>query len=74
MLENVRDGENAMVVPVRDAVALGEAIMRLLTFPELASTIGSRAAEQAKRSLDSCMMLQELHDWCLEICSTFTNR
>ena len=74
VLENVRDGENALVVPVRDAVALGESIMRLLTLPELASTIGSRAAEQAKRSLNSCVMLQELHDWCLEICSTFTNR
>ena len=74
VLENVRAGENALVVPVRDATALGEAIMRLLTSPELASTIGSRAAEQAARSFDSRVMLQELHDWCLEICSTSAHR
>jgi len=70
VLENVRNGENALLVPVRDAAALGEAIARLLTFPDVASAIGTRAAEEARHSLDHRVMLQELHDWCLEICST----
>jgi glycosyltransferase involved in cell wall biosynthesis len=70
VIENVRDGHNALVVPVRDISGLGEAIARLLTFPDLASAIGARAAEQAKQSLDHRVMLRQLHDWCLDICST----
>ena len=71
VLENVRNGENALVVPVRDAAGLGEAIARLLAFPDIASAIGKRAAEDARHSLDHRVMIQELHDWCLEICRVF---
>ena len=57
VLENVCDGENAFVVPVRDANKLGEAITRLLAFPDVASATGTRAAEGAKKSLDHRVMI-----------------
>jgi len=72
VLENVRDGENALVVPVGDAIALSEAITRLLTRPDFASAIGLRAAGRAKDLLDHRVMLQQLHDWCLEISSAWS--
>ena len=45
--EVVHDGENGLLVPIRDAVRLADAIERLARNPELRRRMGARGRERA---------------------------
>lgn len=47
--EVVRNGENGLLVPARDARALAEALARLAREPKLRQVLGTRARENARR-------------------------
>jgi glycosyltransferase involved in cell wall biosynthesis len=64
----VRDGENGILVPVRDAPALAMAIERLAADSELRSTYGRRSRQMALDRFDRRIILErfaELHDGVL---------
>jgi glycosyltransferase involved in cell wall biosynthesis len=50
--EPITPGENGLLVPVRDAGALAEAMMRFVREPELAQRMGRRAREIAEERFD----------------------
>lgn len=50
--EMVKDGENGLLVPPRDPVALAEALRRLVTDEELARRLGAEARGWAASALD----------------------
>jgi glycosyltransferase involved in cell wall biosynthesis len=47
--EIIRDGENGLLVPVEDPVALSDAILRLLTNPEERRSLGGAARETIEK-------------------------
>ena len=55
--EVVRGGENALVIPAGDAVALGEAINALLEDEELSRRLGQNARESAAKKHSPAVML-----------------
>jgi glycosyltransferase involved in cell wall biosynthesis len=55
--EVVTDGENGLVVPVRDATALANAISRLHKNPELARKMGRVARERALTEFDERIVI-----------------
>ena len=64
----VHDGENGILVPVRDARALAMAIERLAADSELRSTYGRRSRQMALDRFDRRIILErfaELHDGVL---------
>ncbi|MGA1589133.1 MAG: glycosyltransferase [Ilumatobacteraceae bacterium] len=61
----VHDGENGILVPVRDAASLASAIERLASDPALRSTYGERSRQMAVDRFDRRIILDrfaELHD------------
>ena len=62
--ETVAPGENGMLVPPRDAIALAGAMQHFLENPGLADTMGRRSREIAERRFDvhriNDIMLQEM--------------
>lgn len=65
----VHDGENGILVPVRDAASLASAIERLASDPALRSTYGERSRQLAVDRFDRRIILQrfaELHDGVLQ--------
>ena len=46
--EVMRNGENGLVVPQHDAVALADAIRRLMLSPDLARHLGARGAADVR--------------------------
>lgn len=51
--EAVRDSDNGLLVPPRNAVALGEALERLLRDPELAKSMGRRGRQRVEREFSA---------------------
>ena len=65
----VHDGENGILVPVRDAASLASAIERLASDPALRSTYGERSRQLAVDRFDRRIVLErfaELHDGVLQ--------
>ena len=65
----VHDGENGILVPVRDAASLASAIERLASDPALRSTYGERSRQLAVDRFDRRIILErfaELHDGVLQ--------
>ncbi|HOL65312.1 MAG TPA: glycosyltransferase family 4 protein [Accumulibacter sp.] len=60
ILEAVRDGHSALVVPPRDAVALADAVQRLLADPALAARLGSAARQRAGEHFARERMLERM--------------
>ena len=60
ILEAVSDGETALVVPPRDAPALGAAIKRLIEDPRLASRLGEAARRKAVERFSREAMLDRM--------------
>jgi len=60
--ETVIEGENGFLVPVRDAVALAEAIRRLLRDRGLRERMGSRAREIAVERFDQRVVFARVAD------------
>lgn len=58
--EAVRDGEEGFLVPVQDAVALTEALRRLIDDRELRLAMGRRARERAERVFSIDAVTQQL--------------
>jgi glycosyltransferase involved in cell wall biosynthesis len=58
LLELVADGETGLLVPPRDAVALREAVLRLLADPELRDRLGRAARERARERLGWDMVIE----------------
>ncbi|MCX7766383.1 MAG: glycosyltransferase family 4 protein [Candidatus Sumerlaeia bacterium] len=56
--EEIVDGKTGFLVPVGDATALAEAILRLLENPELAEEIGKRGRDRAIELYDEQLVLQ----------------
>ncbi len=55
--EEVSHGETGLLVPVRDAEALGRAIVDVLNSPELAKSMGEKGRERAEQYFDEQMVL-----------------
>jgi glycosyltransferase involved in cell wall biosynthesis len=60
--EIVRDGENGLLVPVRDARALADAISRLLDQPELRETMGQRGRQIAQNEFGIDLVIAQTID------------
>ena len=57
--ESVADGETGLLVPVRDAPALGEAIVRLLRDPSLGRAFGDAGRERVRDRFSAERMVDE---------------
>jgi glycosyltransferase involved in cell wall biosynthesis len=53
LIDAVADGETGLLVPVKDAVALADALGRVLTDEEMRARLGAAARERALRLFDS---------------------
>jgi glycosyltransferase involved in cell wall biosynthesis len=65
----VHDGENGILVPVRDATSLASAIERLASDPALRSTYGEQSRQMAVDRFDRRIILDrfaEVHDRVLQ--------
>jgi glycosyltransferase involved in cell wall biosynthesis len=60
ILEAVKDGETALVVPPKDSTALAAALRKLMNDPELAATLGMRARETAVGQFSREIMLDRM--------------
>jgi len=63
--EIVLHGETGLLVPVRDAAALAEALVALLADPERAREMGRRGMERARKEFDVARvaaMVQEVYE------------
>lgn len=60
MVEIVSDGENGLLVPVGDPLALAAALRRLLTEKELARRLGDKARESSARFTVEAMLQRTL--------------
>lgn len=60
--EVVRDGVEGLLVPVRDAEALAEAIARLYADPSLAAQLGVAARERALAEFDEAIVIRRTID------------
>lgn len=58
--ETVRDGENGLLVPAADSTALEQAMLRLLTQPELVAKMGQKSREIAVAKYDVHLVNQEM--------------
>ena len=57
--EVVRDGDNGLLVPPRDADALAEALARLITDPELRQQMGARGRARAEQEFGLETVIQK---------------
>ena len=64
--EVVEDGVTGFVVPPGQAAELAAAVTRVLDTPDLAR-LGSAAAATARERFDGHRMVEELHEFCLEV-------
>jgi len=58
--EAVVDGENGLLVPVRDSQALAQAILQLLKNPELAQLMGCRGRIMAEERFDEQLIFERV--------------
>jgi len=67
--ETVIDGVNGYLVPVRDAAALGQAMLNFVNHPELIATLGSQSRRMAEERFDvnkiNPQLLQLLDSSCV---------
>jgi glycosyltransferase involved in cell wall biosynthesis len=57
--EIVRHGENGFLAPVKDSIALADAIQRLIEDPELRKLMGARGREIAVKEFSVERVIQE---------------
>jgi glycosyltransferase involved in cell wall biosynthesis len=57
--EAVREGENGLLVPVRDSAALAAALRRLIGDPDLRSRLGAAGRRRAEREFASSIVIGE---------------
>lgn len=50
--ETVIDGDNGFLVPVKDAAALTNAMLKFIDQPKLIATMGKRSREMAEQKYD----------------------
>jgi glycosyltransferase involved in cell wall biosynthesis len=55
----VREGENGLLVPVRDSAALAAALRRLIGDPDLRSRLGAAGRRRAEREFASSIVIGE---------------
>jgi glycosyltransferase involved in cell wall biosynthesis len=58
--ELVRDGENGLLVPPDDPVALADALLRLRRDPELAARLASAGRETVRQRFDGELLARRL--------------
>lgn len=56
----VRHGDNGLLVPVKDASALADAMMRLLQNPEECRRMGERGRERAEKEFDQNRIIEQI--------------
>ncbi len=64
VVELIDHGRTGLAVPPRDAARLAGALATLLGDPARRATMGTAAAEAARRELDGKVMIQALRSWC----------
>jgi glycosyltransferase involved in cell wall biosynthesis len=74
VLELIDHGRTGLAVPSRDPVALADAIAQLLDRPAFRAEMGAAAAETARSTLDSRVMIRNLQSWCTEVHSAWHAR
>ncbi len=57
--EAVNDGDNGLLVPVRDALALANAIEKLLMDDDLRKSMGQRSLARARTEFDVCIIVDQ---------------
>jgi glycosyltransferase involved in cell wall biosynthesis len=60
--ENVRHEDNGLLVPIKDAKALAEAIKRLLQNPAERKRMGARGRERAEKEFNQEIIIQQTLD------------
>ena len=60
--ETVVDGENGFLVPVKDAAALANAMVKFIEQPELIATMGKRSREIAEQKYDVGIVNKQMLD------------
>jgi glycosyltransferase involved in cell wall biosynthesis len=65
--EIVGHGRSGLAVPLRDSIALAEAIGALLDDPSRRAHMGEAAADFARQHLDRRAMIGALHAWCEDV-------
>jgi glycosyltransferase involved in cell wall biosynthesis len=61
--EAITDGVDGLLVPVRDAGALAEALARVLDSPAIASRMAERARQKIHASFDARLVTRQLRDF-----------
>jgi len=71
VLELIEHGRTGLAVPPREPGQLANAVAQLLDGPAFRAELGEAAAEAARRTLDSRVMIRNLQSWCREIHSAW---
>lgn len=65
--ESVRDGVNGLIVPVRDAAALADALRKILTSGELAAKLGAGGLQEARARFDERLIFEKVRHTYLRL-------
>lgn len=73
-LEWVRDTESGLVVAPRDQPALENAVLRLLSDPDLRKRLSARAVDRAREGADHNVHMARMEELCLELVERWRGR